>query len=198
MAEDSIDVAALGARLRELRRTAGHSVAALAERSGVSSSMISEVERGGRVPTILTLDRLATALGTSIARLTAPEHPRATQILRRDEQTVLREADWHRRILSPVLPGVEFEFMRTELEPGCDAGTYDAHPPGSREYIAVEAGRLTLTLRDATHHLDAGDAIFFAGDQPHGFRNDGATPCAYYLVMDLGSHDDPDHLEESA
>lgn len=197
MVEDRIDVGALGARLRELRRAARHSVAALAERSGVSRSMISEVERGGRVPTILTLDRLATALGTSIARLTAPEHPHETQVLRRDAQTVLREADWHRRILSPVLPGVEFEFMRAELEPGCDAGTYDPHPPGSREYIAIETGSLTLTLRDSTHRLDAGDAIFFPGDQPHSFRNDGTAACTYYLVMDLGSHDDPgDHHQE--
>jgi XRE family transcriptional regulator, regulator of sulfur utilization len=58
--------------------------------------------------------------------------------IRRDEQCVARDASgWERRALSPVLPGVDLEFMRTTLEPGVDAGAFAAHAPGSREYVAV-------------------------------------------------------------
>jgi len=62
------------------------------------------------------LDRIATALGTSIARLTGDESAREPVLLRRGGQDVLVDpGGWERRILSPVLAGVEFEFRRTVL-----------------------------------------------------------------------------------
>jgi transcriptional regulator with XRE-family HTH domain len=188
MSSTSVDPAVLGLRLRELRNAAGFSIEQLAAASTVSRSMVSEVERAGRVPTILTLDRLATALGTSAARLLAPEDGEGVRLLRRGDQSVLREPSWERRILSPVLPGVQFEFMRTVLQPGVDAGVYAPHGAGSREYIAVESGELTLSLDEDQHVLRSGDSIYFPGACHHGFRNMAAEPCVYYLVMDLGSH----------
>ena len=69
-------VAALGGRLRELRRARGLSLENLAAASGVSRSMISDVERGARSPTVLVLARLvATALGTTVARLLGEDRP---------------------------------------------------------------------------------------------------------------------------
>jgi transcriptional regulator with XRE-family HTH domain len=114
----------MGARARALRRSRRLTLDALAAASGVSRSMISEIERGGRAPTVLVLDRIATALGTSIARLTQDESRSEPVPLARADQAVLVDpAGWERRILSPVLPGVEFEFMRTTLGPRVDAGT---------------------------------------------------------------------------
>lgn len=188
MSSTAFDPEVLGLRLRALRNAAGWSIEQLAAASGVSRSMVSEVERSNRVPTILTLDRLATALGTSVARVLAPEDGGGVRLLRRGEQSVLREGSWERRVLSPVLPGVEFEFMRTVLGPGADAGMYAPHGAGSREYIAVESGELTLSLDGDRHILRAGDSIYFPGACHHGFRNTAADPCVYYLVMDLGSH----------
>ena len=60
---------ALGRQVRDTRTTRRLSLEALAARAGVSRSMLSEVERGSKVPTVLVLDRIATALDTSIARL---------------------------------------------------------------------------------------------------------------------------------
>jgi hypothetical protein len=96
---------------------------------------------------VLVLDRIATGLGTSIARLLGKEQSDRTVVLRRDEQDVARDASgWERRVLSPVLPGVEFELMRTTVDAGVDAGVFQPHGPGSREYLAVEAGALRLSL----------------------------------------------------
>jgi transcriptional regulator with XRE-family HTH domain len=181
-----LDLAALGVRLRGERRRRDLTLAGLAAASGVSRSMLSEVERGSRVPTVLVLDRMATALGTSIARLLRDEAPARRTVLRHAEQDVARDASgWERRVLSPVLPGVEFEFMRTTLGPGVDAGVFAAHAPGSREYLAVEAGVLRLTLDGEETTLHAGDSIFYGGDCEHGFANPGTGPCVYYLAMDL-------------
>jgi transcriptional regulator with XRE-family HTH domain len=184
-----MDSHVLGARVRQLRRESGYSLARLGADSGVSSSMISQIECGGRMPTVLVLDKLATALGTSIARLLSEDSEPGVTVLRSAEQPVLVDpAGWQRRILSPVLEGVEFEFMRTVLEQGVDAGLFDPHAKGSREYVAVEKGRLRLTLDDDMYVLGPGDSIFFPGACHHGFANGGRGRCVYYLVMDLGSH----------
>lgn len=185
-AERGLDVAALGRRLRDERRRRRLTLEELASASGVSRSMLSEVERGSRVPTVLVLDRIATGLGTSIARLMRDELPARTVVLRRDEQDVARDASgWERRILSPVLGGVEFEFMRTTIGPGVDAGVFAPHAAGSREYLAVESGTLALTLDDEQVRLRRGDSIFYGGDCHHGFANPGRRPCVYYLAMEL-------------
>jgi transcriptional regulator with XRE-family HTH domain len=180
----------MGDRVRALRRSRRLTLDALAAASGVSRSMISEIERGGRAPTVLVLDRIATALGTSIARLTQDESRYEPVPLARADQAVLVDpAGWERRILSPVLPGVEFEFMRTTLGSRVDAGTFLPHPAGSREYVAVERGTLELALDGAPRRLGEGDSIFYPGDCRHGFANPADEPCVYYLAMDVaGEH----------
>jgi transcriptional regulator with XRE-family HTH domain len=188
MLSSGLSMSELGSRLRACRRARGLALERLAELSGVSRSMVSDVERGVKTPTVLVLDRLATALGTSIARLLDEPHRDGVVILPRARQRVVRDpAGWERRILSPVLPGVEFEFMRTVLGPGVDAGDFSPHPPGSREYVAVESGRLALTIDGDRHILDAGDSVYFPGDCRHGFANDAGSECVYYLVMDLAA-----------
>jgi transcriptional regulator with XRE-family HTH domain len=159
----------------------------LAARSGVSRSMLSDIERGTKVPTVIVLDRIATGLDTSIARILGEESPARIVILRHADQDVVRDTTgWERRILSPVLPGVEFEFMRTTIGPRVDAGVFAPHAAGSREYLAVEAGTLLLTLDDVPYTLKAGDSIYYAGDCAHAFANPRQQACTYYLAMDVG------------
>lgn len=181
-----LDLVRLGARLRSERLLRHLSLESLASRSGVSRSMLSDIERGHKVPSILVLDSLATALGTSLARLLEEEQHAHVIVLRHGEQEVVQDpSGWERRILSPVLPGVEFEFMRTTILPGVDAGIFLPHASGSREYLAVEDGTLQLTLNGAVYLLQAGDSIYYAGDCRHAFANPSEKPCTYYLVMEM-------------
>jgi XRE family transcriptional regulator, regulator of sulfur utilization len=181
-----LDLEALGARIRRARADRRLSLNELAARAGVSRSMVSAVESGRKAPTVLVLDRIATGLDTSIARLLGDERTGRVVVRRRAEQEVARDrAGWERRILSPVLPGVEFELMRTTIGAGVDAGVFSPHAPGSREYLAVERGTLRLTIDGAAHTLHAGDSIYYAGDCLHGFANPGREPCVYYLAMDV-------------
>ncbi|GAA3234279.1 helix-turn-helix domain-containing protein [Dactylosporangium siamense] len=183
----------LGERLRELRRVRGLSLEALATASGVSRSMISDVERGARSPTVLVLARLATALGTTVSRLLGEDQPARTILLRHAEQHAIDHPDgWQRRILSPVLPGVEFELIRTTAAAGAVIGSFAAHATGSREYIAVETGELTVTLDGVEHRLARGDALYYAGDCVHAFANHGPTECVYYTAMQVAGP--PHHL----
>jgi transcriptional regulator with XRE-family HTH domain len=185
-----IQVRALGRRVREERARRGLSLEGLAAKAGVSRSMLSDVERGAKSPTVLVLDRIATGLDTSIARLLGEERTSRVVVLRRDEQdAAVDPSGWERRILSPVLPGVEFELMRTTIPGGVDAGTFSPHLPGSREYLAMERGTLALTIDGTLHVLKAGDSVYYAGDCWHGFVNPGRVDCVYYLAIDVsGGH----------
>ena len=181
-----LDMADLGGRIRLERLRRHLSLESLSSQSGVSSSMLSDIERGKKVPSVLVLDSIATALGTSLARLLEEEQQTKVSVLRHSEQEVIQDpSGWERRILSPVLPGVEFEFMRTTIEPGVDAGVFLPHATGSREYVAVEEGTLQLTLNGTAYLLQAGDSIYYAGDCHHAFANPGERPCTYYLVMEI-------------
>jgi XRE family transcriptional regulator, regulator of sulfur utilization len=175
-----------GERIRRERLERRLSLDQVAERAGVSKSMLSAVERGAKVPTVLVLDRIATALDTSIARLVGQEKASRVVVLRKEKQDVARDpSGWERRILSPVLAGVEFEFMRTTIDAGVDAGAFSPHAPGSREYVAIERGTLLLTIDGTPYTLNAGDSIYYAGDCVHSFVNPGKRPCIYYLAMEV-------------
>lgn len=182
--DGDLDLRAVGDRVRALRKARGDTLATLAARADLSVSMLSAVERGEKAATVLVLHRIASALGTTIARLVEDETPVRATLLPRDRQVVIPgEGGWHRRIVSPVVPGIEFEMMQTTLPPGVDAGEYGPHPPGSHEYLLVLEGVLTLTLDGIPHRLAAGDAIHHDGHCRHGYRNDGDTLCRYVLAM---------------
>jgi XRE family transcriptional regulator, regulator of sulfur utilization len=177
----------LGERVRRLRLAQRATLNDLARTARVSSSMLSDVERGAKAPTVLVLDRIATALGTTLARLLSDERAARVIPLPAARQDVARDpSGWERRILSPVVPGFEFEMMRTTLPPGVDAGEFPPHPHGSHSYLAVAEGRLRLSLDGAVHDLAAGDAIYYAADCRHGFANPHRRACVYYLANCFG------------
>jgi len=183
---NGLELRAIGERVRTERVRRGLSLDEMADLSGVSRSMVSEIERGNKVPTIVVLDRITAALGTSLARLVQPEEATHVVVRRAAEQQVAEDpSGWRRRILSPVLPDVEFEFMKTTIGPGVDVGTWDPHGEGSREYVAVESGTLVLTIDGVEYELRAGDSIFHDGNCTHSYRNPGKKDCVYYLVLDL-------------
>jgi XRE family transcriptional regulator, regulator of sulfur utilization len=64
-------------------------------------------------------------------------------------------------------------------------GEFAPHAAGSREYVAVEAGELTVTPDGTDHLLATGDALYYEGDCTHAFANAGTTDCVYYTAMQV-------------
>ncbi|MFI0775458.1 helix-turn-helix domain-containing protein [Streptomyces sp. NPDC021212] len=178
-----MDLVALGRCIQGLRRDRDLTLQQLADAAEVSVSMLSSVERGQKAPTVVVLARIADGLGVPLAELVdRPEDHR--MIVRRaaDQDTVDEPGGWRRTILTPVVPGVNFEWIRTTLPPGCDAGRFPAYAPGSHEFIAVDSGTLRLTVADRTVDLDAGDSVYFAAEVPHAYANPSDAPCTYHVA----------------
>ncbi|MFI6503014.1 cupin domain-containing protein [Nonomuraea typhae] len=130
------------------------------------------------------MPRLAMALGTTVGGLLDERPAGRVVALRRGEQAVIRdEAGWERRILSPGVPGVEFEFIRTVVPAGVRVGAFAAHAPGSREYVAVETGGLVVEVDGERVLLGPGDSVYYEGDCVHSFVNEGDVECVYYTAM---------------
>ena len=178
-----------GARIRSLREGMDLSLRDLAERSGVSAPMLSQVERGETSPTISVAERIAGGLELNLS-----------QLLRLDEGdgvTVVRAAKRRRggapphryEVLTPPLPGLRAEVSLHALASGAStAGPGDPpmHEPGSRETAVVESGPLRFVCAGVTHDLSDGDAVTFDSDIPHHFENPGDGEARFYAVVAAG------------
>lgn len=177
-----MDLAELGARVQALRRDRGLTLQDLAGAAAVSASMLSSVERGRKAPTIVVLARIADGLGVPLSELIVPGGNRVI-VRRATNQDVIDEpGGWRREILSPVVPGVNFEWIRTTLPPGADPGPFPAYAPGSHEFVVVESGALRLTIGAEEVLLQAGDSVYFPADATHRYANAGDVRCVYYVA----------------
>lgn len=179
--------ARLAQRLRALRTERALTLEGLAERSGVSRSMISLIERGESSPTAAILDRLATGLGLSLAALFADsERPDADPVARRATQPVWRdpETGYRRRHLSPLGYPTPIELVEVEFPAGARVA-YESAPLGIgiRQQIWVIEGTMELTVGERVHRLDEGDCLAMAVDRPIAFRNPGSRPARYIVAL---------------
>ncbi|MDH6677590.1 transcriptional regulator with XRE-family HTH domain [Rhodococcus sp. LBL1] len=178
-----MNLEALGDRVQQARRAADLTLAEAAARSDVSVSMISAIERGAKAPTVVVLDRIARGLGVDLAALITGD-ARDRTVLRRaaDHDVAEEDGGWTRRVLTPVVPGVNFEWMEIVLPAGCDAGEFPAYAPNSHEFVHVVDGELTVGVGDRSWTLGAGDTLYFEADVAHRFINDGQSPCRYFVA----------------
>jgi transcriptional regulator with XRE-family HTH domain len=188
---DPLDPAVIGARVKALRENAGYSLRDLAERSGVSAPMLSQVERGETSPTLTVASRIAAGLDL-----------RLSQLLRLDEQgavTVVSAAQRQRggskrgghtfEVLTSSQPGQRAELSRHTLAPGRATGASDdppMHEPGSRETALVEQGTVVLACDGHLHQLHEGDCVTFDADLPHHFENPGEGDAVFLAVVSAG------------
>jgi transcriptional regulator with XRE-family HTH domain len=181
----------LGARVRALREAEGLSLRDLAERSGVSAPMLSQVERGETSPTVSVAERIAAGLELRLSQLLRLDEDGAVAVVRRGERRKgPAAARGHRyELLTPPLPGLRAEVSRHELAPGARTGgpgDPPMHEPGSRETAVVQQGRVALVCDGQRHELDEGDSVTFDADLPHHFENPGPEPAALLAVLGAG------------
>ena len=174
-------------RVRALRDAQGLSLEALAERSMVSRSNISLIERGQSSPTAQVLDRLASALGVALASLFDEGEPAAgpSPISRAGEQSVWTDpgSGYVRRNLSPAAPSA-LQLVEVHFPPGKSV-TLDS---GGRnveldQQIWMLTGTMEFTRGDESWRLKEGDCLTVRVDQPILFRNPGRQTARYLVAL---------------
>ncbi len=183
------DGAAVGARVKALREAMDLSLRDLAERSGVSAPMLSQVERGETSPTLVIAERIASGLDLSLSQLLRLDEGEHVVVIRRGDRRTRSRRGHRTEELTPPLPGQRADVSMHTLEPGAAtgrAGDPTLHEPGARETAVVISGSVALMIDDERHDLPAGDSVTFDADLPHHFSNEGDEPAAFLAVVAAG------------
>jgi transcriptional regulator with XRE-family HTH domain len=175
-------------RLRELREAHGLSLEALAERSQVSRSAISLIERGQSSPTAAVLDRLSSALGVTLASLfedSAAPAAEPSPVARAADQPEWTDpaSGYVRRNLSPAVRS-PIQLVEVSFPPGqsvaYDTGARDAE---IHQQLWIVEGTMEVTVGDTHWRLDAGDCLAMQLDRPIVFHNPTKRPARYLVAL---------------
>ena len=180
----------VGARVRALREAMGLSLRDLAERSGVSAPMLSQVERGETSPTLAVAAKVAEGLELTLSQLLRLDEADHLVVIRAKERRRLRHAGHRVEELTPPLPGQRADVSLHSLAPGAStggAGDPPIHEPGSRETAVVLTGAVNLVIDGESHDLRQGDSVTFDADLAHHFTNhDDERPTSFIAVVSAG------------
>ncbi len=163
----------VGERLRAIRRLRRCTLRTVAERSGLSESFLSQVERGRSNASIASLRRIADALGVSVADLFEPTGPPRPRVLRREDRPALTFGVLGRKLLLTPKPLHHLEVFVGELDPGGSTGTEPYAHGDSEELFVVLSGTVQLELGGELHELERGDSIDYRSSTPHRISNVG-------------------------
>src|SRR5690349_19541331 len=182
-------VAAVGPRVKALREAMDLSLRDLAERSGVSAPMLSQVERGETSPTLQIASRIAAGLERRLWRLLRLDEESTVSIVRAGEGRRGGAGGHAYEVLTPPLPGLRAEVTRHTLAPGAvtgGPGDPPRHEPGARETTLVERGAIVLHVDGSEHELQAGDCVTFDADLSHHFANPGKEEAVLLAIVSAG------------
>ncbi len=177
-------------RVTELRAAQGLSLDALAQKTGVSRSMISVIERGESSPTAVVLEKLAAGLGVALASLfDGPASDRKTPsgpVARRKDQPQWKDPDsgYLRRNVSP--PGVPQPMQIVEVHfPAGKRVAFEAAVREIRVYqqVWILEGAIDITVGDVCHKLREGDCLAMQVDGPTMFHNPTRKPARYAVIV---------------
>ncbi|WP_286830748.1 MULTISPECIES: helix-turn-helix domain-containing protein [Kordiimonas] len=179
----------VGQKIKALRSREKLTLDGLAKRSGVSKSMLSQIERGLTNPTLGTLWSLTQSLGIDLASLLDTPQEEETsapeiEVVKAYQTPEIQSADGKctLRILGPIdlVSKTEWYDMRLEAE-GCLES--EGHASGTTEHLTVLEGALSVRIGACVQHFEAGDTARYQADVPHFIENKGQTPARALMLV---------------
>lgn len=177
----------VGANVRRLRRARKMTLDELSAQSGVSKSMLSQIERDQTNPTLATVWRLCESLGVSVESFFGRDETATTvEKLSVHATPSIRSADGRcdLRILGPLDLGGAVEWYEVRAEPGAVLAS-DPHEPGTMEHLTVLEGAMAIESGGERHEVAAGETVRYRADQAHAIENIGKAAARALLVVVL-------------
>ena len=165
----------IGPMVRRIRLSENLSLAKLAGLTGLSQSFLSQLERGLTNPSIVSLRKIADALGCPLGTFFPDMVPSEGPVVRKNERKVLKntESSLTYHLVSQVNEH-RVQLLITMLEPGA-ANAKEPLKHGGDEAGLVLQGSCSMQLGDETWDLNEGDAIFIRENTKHKFTNTSDT-----------------------
>ena len=188
---EAFDSAVIGARVKALREASSLSLRDLAERSGVSAPMLSQVERGETSPTLTVAARIAAGLDLRLSQLLRLDEGGSVTIVRASERSGGGNAKRGHRfeVLTAAQPGSAPSSPVTRSLPAAPPARPTIRrctSPAVARAALVEHGSLVLVCDGQRHQLVEGDCVTFDADLPHHFENPTDREAAFLAVVCAG------------
>lgn len=170
----------IATNLKHIRQMRELSLDQVAELTGVSKSMLGQIERGSSSPTIQTMWKISNGLGINFTFLIQPQEQEIT-ITRASDKTPITGDDGKFRIYSEWQSQSQ-ELITLEIDP-LGKSHSNPHIPGTQEHLTVHDGTLKLTLADEVHYLHPGDSAHYIADVDHTYENDTDTLTRFSMLI---------------
>jgi len=176
----------IAARVGELRAAEGLSLDALADKCGVSRSMLSLIERGESSPTAVVLERIATGLNVTLASLFDDPQIPANPLSQAVDRTTWKDPQtgYLRRNISPPNFPTPIQIVEVTLP----AGVQIAYETAARDAVVhqqiwMREGTIEFTLGKQTYRLGEDDCLAMKLDAPTAFHNPTRKRARYVVVL---------------
>jgi len=169
--------------LKSFRESKKLSLERVAELTGVSKTMIGQIERGESSPTITTIWKIANGLKISFTSLINNPQP-DTKVISKNEIQILSEDNGKYQVY-PYFPFEDdrrFEVYSVEIEEGGSLDS-DSHREGTEEFLTVFEGELTISVNSNEYTVKSGNAIRFKADRAHSYYNRGKTLTRLSMII---------------
>ncbi|MEO6760516.1 MAG: XRE family transcriptional regulator [Saprospiraceae bacterium] len=176
----------LGAKLRQLRMRKKIALTELGKHTGLSASMLSQLENGKLIPTLPTLARVAMVFDVGLDYFFGTRRKTGLfEVVRQDERM------WFSNDLDAERPGFYFEVLAFKANnkpieayladfPQREEGVSHAH--AGAELLYVLAGELEVVYQDDTVVLEAGDSAYFDSSEVHSYRGVSEVPARALVI----------------
>jgi len=174
--------------LKKLRQQFELTMQELADKAGISKSMISKIERDEVQPTLDIAARLAKALNKTLSEMLHAPQTMQVVYLPKSEQAIWKDAqNIVRRNISPIFEGLKTEWLQVELPAGTSIlKCLSSNVQGAEKYILVTKGILEMKINQQIFRLKKGDSLYFDASASHEFFNVGKESVEYYIVIKHG------------
>ena len=175
-----MDNQTIGKRLKKARQNRNMTLDELAEVTGVSKTMVGQIERGQSAPTVTTLWKIATGMKIPFSSFLQEQGAEYT-VVNLQERDVLIEENGAMKVytLFAFDPIRSCEAFYIEFESGCEHMS-DKHNDGVEEYIFVIHGKLDMVLNGTEITLGEKQAVRFEANIPHLYMNPYKDTCNIY------------------
>jgi len=172
-----------GKNLKRIREERKLSLGKLAELTGVSKSMLGQIERGVSSPTIATVGKISNGLKISFITLLNPPQPEPNIVRKARIQPGVEDKGRYRLFpLFPIDDDRRFEIYTMEIEKGGYLSA-DTHPEGTQEFLVVYQGELIVRVDDQEYLVPEGDGIRLRAGRPHTYHNAGEALVRISLII---------------
>jgi transcriptional regulator with XRE-family HTH domain len=186
-AESFIAEKRIGERIKHLRLKKSMGLVDLGRHTGLSASFLSQLETGRVVPTLRNLARIAMVFSKDLNYFFEPEPKTLFRVHRRNErvrlpQTGADDPAYFFESLGYQVPDRQLDPYFAEFLPEKEGRAVRAHRHAGCEFLYLLSGSLDVRHGETTHHIEAGDAIYFDADTIHSYVCVGDAPATAVIV----------------